>query len=298
MTVTPATAELFTDETLPTLSAAIDPADAANTFSWTSSDPTVIAVNATTGALTFSATDIPEESKVVTITAQAANGEKGTCAITVKGQIARYGVIDCSAEVGLQILDRNVGATAAYDPDKNANNDGAIGNFYQWGKNTVVATGAETTVNANFVKTWNATGDGFSDWSVAANTPCPIGWGIPTQTQFKAITNITSNYDDLMLGEGWISQDEYDDAKALYDKMLLMGTGTFVVNTDQSVTKKTLMLKAEFLWTSTLNTTDAPDASGIKYVYTYCYNNFATINKKDFVNWAMPIRCVKAVAVQ
>jgi hypothetical protein len=291
VTVSPATFSLFADEALPTLTATVEPKDAEDpTVTWSSSDPAIIAVDASTGALSLAVADIPDAEKAVTITAKA--GEKtGTSIITVKGQIAKYEVIDISEEVGLRILDRNVGATAAYDGKNDA---AAIGNFYQWGKNTAVASGADTKANSNFSDTWNAAGEGFKDWATAANTPCPVGYSIPTYEQMKSITDITSNYDDFFWEEGYISDEDYYAGKALYEKLKLVGTGAFVAGG----AKKPLMLSAEFLWTSTLSPgqtgeTDGVNDDGFKYAYSYCFNNFPTINKTDIVNMAMPIRCVK-----
>jgi uncharacterized protein (TIGR02145 family) len=282
VTVSPSTFELFTDEALPALTATVDPANAEDaTVAWSSSNPEIIAVDAATGALSFAVTDIAEASAVVTITAKA--GEKtGTSAITVKGQIAKYEVIDISAETGLLILDRNVGATAAFDGENAA---AAIGNFYQWGNNTPVAVGEETAVNADFKLDWNAEGEGFVDWSNAANTPCPIGWGIPSDAQIDALTAITENGSWMMEEFGFI--DEYEAAWALIDKMLTAPSGMFQVKDGAA---SPYMAGSPCFWSSFVDAETNPEG---KLAWNYCESDGGMLEKNRFVNYAMPIRCVK-----
>ncbi|UKI39366.1 MAG: hypothetical protein L6V35_10215 [Alistipes putredinis] len=126
---------------------------------WTSSRPEVISVDAN-GGLTFQIIDCADTELPVTITATV--GEKSVSAvITVKGQIARYQILDFSSSLGLLMLDRNVGATEAYDATltdeaaKAANIKAAVGNYYQWGQNKPVAKGGETAVNSNYSDTWS-----------------------------------------------------------------------------------------------------------------------------------------------
>lgn len=119
--VVPETKTLYTDEALPELTVVLDPEDANVTVEWTSSDPELVTVSPK-GELALTVEDIEEKEKVVTITAKA--GElSATCKLTIKGQIARYEVLDFTKDFGFKMLDRNIGAKSKED----------AGYFYQWG---------------------------------------------------------------------------------------------------------------------------------------------------------------------
>lgn len=275
LTVTPAEKTVFTDEDLPELSVSATPENALDgvTVEWTSSDPELVTVS-DKGVLAFAVKDIEDAEKTVTITAKA--GEKtAACVLTVKGQISRYEVLDFTADFGFQMLDRNVGAKTKEE----------VGNYYQWGKNTPVAANDETEVNANYNAEWGPTSEGFADWTVAENTPCPKGWSLPNDEQMK---KVKAKLD--IIGDWYFemaTDEECAEAFAIVGKMALVECGQFK---KESTTQKYLP-EAKYFWTSYTFKDDAD----VSKVGTFEYNNFPTYNRKAGGSYdlAIPVRCVK-----
>ena len=271
--VVPETKTLYTDEALPELAVVLDPEDANVTVEWTSSDPELVTVS-DKGVLAFAVKDIEDAEKTVTITAKA--GEKtAACVLTVKGQISRYEVLDFTADFGFQMLDRNVGAKSKEE----------VGNYYQWGKNTPVAANDETEVNANYNAEWGPTSEGFADWTVAENTPCPKGWSLPNDEQMK---KVKAKLD--IIGDWYYemaTDEDCAEAFAIVDKMALVECGQFK---KESTTQKYLPT-AKYFWTSYTFKDDAD----VSKVGTFEYNNFPTYSTKTGGSYdlAIPVRCVK-----
>ena len=271
--VVPETKTLYTDEALPELTVVLDPEDADVAVEWTSSAPELVTVS-DKGVLAFAVKDIEDAEKTVTITAKA--GEKtASCVLTVKGQISRYEVLDFTADFGFQMLDRNVGAKSKEE----------VGNYYQWGKNTPVAANDETEVNANYNAEWGPTSDGFADWTVAENTPCPKGWSLPNDEQMK---KVKAKLD--IIGDWYYemaTDEECAEAFAIVDKMALVECGQFK---KESTTQKYLP-EAKYFWTSYTFKDDAD----VSKVGTFEYNNFPTYSRKTGGSYdlAIPVRCVK-----
>jgi len=271
--VVPETKTLYTDEALPELAVVLDPEDANVTVEWTSSDPELVTVS-DKGVLAFAVKDIEDAEKTVTITAKA--GEKtASCVLTVKGQISRYEVLDFTADFGFQMLDRNVGAKSKEE----------VGNYYQWGKNTPVAANDETEVNANYNAEWGPTSEGFADWTVAENTPCPKGWSLPNDEQMKKVKAKLDIIGDWYLDMA--TDEECAEAFAIVDKMALVECGQFK---KESTTQKYLPT-AKYFWTSYTFKDDAD----VSKVGTFEYNNFPTYSTKTGGSYdlAIPVRCVK-----
>lgn len=271
--VVPETKTLYTDEALPELAVVLDPEDANVTVEWTSSDPELVTVS-DKGVLAFAVKDIEDAEKTVTITAKA--GEKtAACVLTVKGQISRYEVLDFTKDFGFKMLDRNVGAKTKEE----------VGNYYQWGKNTPVAANDEAEVNANYNAEWGPTSEGFADWTVAENTPCPKGWSLPNDEQMK---KVKAKLD--IIGDWYYemaTDEECAEAFAIVDKMALVECGQFK---KESTTQKYLPT-AKYFWTSYTFKDDAD----VSKVGTFEYNNFPTYNRKTGGSYdlAIPVRCVK-----
>lgn len=271
--VVPETKTLYTDEALPELAVVLDPEDANVTVEWTSSDPELVTVS-DKGVLAFAVKDIEDAEKTVTITAKA--GEKtAACVLTVKGQISRYEVLDFTKDFGFKMLDRNVGAKSKEE----------VGNYYQWGKNTPVAANDEAEVNANYNAEWGPTSEGFADWTVAENTPCPKGWSLPNDEQMK---KVKAKLD--IIGDWYFemaTDEECAEAFAIVGKMALVECGQFK---KESTTQKYLP-EAKYFWTSYTFKDDAD----VSKVGTFEYNNFPTYNRKAGGSYdlAIPVRCVK-----
>lgn len=271
--VVPETKTLYTDEALPELTVVLDPEDADVAVEWTSSAPELVTVS-DKGVLAFAVKDIEDAEKTVTITAKA--GEKtASCVLTVKGQISRYEVLDFTADFGFQMLDRNVGAKSKEE----------VGNYYQWGKNTPVAANDETEVNANYNAEWGPTSEGFADWTVAENTPCPKGWSLPNDEQMK---KVKAKLD--IIGDWYYemaTDEECAEAFAIVDKMALVECGQF----KKESTAQKYLPEAKYFWTSYTFKDDAD----VSKVGTFEYNNFPTYSTKSGGSYdlAIPVRCVK-----
>lgn len=273
LTILPSTITAYCDQALSELNLSVTPNDALSgkTVEWTSSHPEIISV--VDGVLTFQVKDIAENELPVTITATV-DGKSATSVITVKGQISKYEILDFTEEFGLLLLDKNVGA----------DNVGDAGNYYQWGKNAAVLTAGQTELNSNYDAQWTAEGEGYSDWSVADNTPCPMGWSIPDNTQVKAMADALED-----IAYWWMDFiDDCDEAKALLASMKLAASGVYRVDKEGNY-----LPNADYFWSSYSETTD----NG-KVAYAFENNNFPTMGKSNLVSSAMPVRCVKAVAAE
>ena len=269
LTVTPETVTKFTDEVLPELSVTGSPSDilmgGGTVVTWTSDKPEIITVDEN-GKIAFAVKDI-ENEEAVTISASAA-GKTATCVITVKPQIARYEILDFTADLGFKMRDRNVGASAVLK----------VGNYYQWGKNTPVAVAGDAKVNANYDANWSADSKGFADWSKPENTPCPIGWGLPDDEQMKVIAKKLEAI--ALYDMGYATTEEYEAAELLFNRMLVPASGQFGKEGQEGL----YLPKAYYFW------------SGVKTsegVNTFEYNNFPTYKTKNPLTLAFPVRCVK-----
>lgn len=269
LTVTPETVTKFTDEVLPELSVTGSPSDilmgGGTVVTWTSDKPEIITVDEN-GKIAFAVKDI-ENEETVTISASAA-GKTATCVITVKPQIARYEILDFTADLGFKMLDRNVGASAVLK----------VGNYYQWGKNTPVAVAGDAKVNANYDANWSADSKGFADWSKLENTPCPIGWGLPDDDQMKVIAKKLEAI--ALYDMGYATTEEYEAAELLFNRMLVPASGQFGKEGQEGLYIPT----AYYFW------------SGVKTsegVNTFEYNLFPTYTKNNPLTLAFPVRCVK-----
>lgn len=269
LTVTPETVTKFTDEVLPELSVTGTPSDilmgGGTVVTWTSDKPEIITVDEN-GKIAFAVKDI-ENEETVTISASAA-GKTATCVITVKPQIARYEILDFTADLGFKMLGRNVGASAVLK----------VGNYYQWGKNTPVAVAGDAKVNANYDANWSADSKGFADWSKPENTPCPIGWGLPDDDQMKVIAKKLEAI--ALYDMGYATTEEYEAAELLFNRMLVPASGQFGKEGQEGLYIPT----AYYFW------------SGVKTsegVNTFEYNLFPTYTKNNPLTLAFPVRCVK-----
>ncbi|WP_407533996.1 hypothetical protein [Elizabethkingia miricola] len=96
---------------------------------------------------------------------------------------------------GVIYMRHNLGANYASDPDVLSPN--IVGNYYQWGRNAVVATVAtgtgpisgwdNTTIPP--VTSWN-TGTRIDPVKNTANDPCPSGWRVGSRNELGILTNI------------------------------------------------------------------------------------------------------------
>ncbi len=277
LAITPETKTVYTDEELPVLELKATPTDLIDglTVEWTSDAAEIVTVS-DKGELAFAVKDIEDAEKTVTITAKA--GEySAKCTLTVKGQIAKYEIVDLTADFGFKMLDRNVGAKTTEE----------IGNFYQWGKNTPVASNDDTKVNESYDAEWGPESAGFADWTVAENTPCPKGWSLPDDEQMKRIDSKLE-----IIGYWDADMAEYEDcaeAFAILEKIKLVKCGQF---NNKYTTQKYLSDEARYFWSSYIVT----EESGAQKIGLFEYSRFPIYKNGGSYDVAVPVRCVKSTA--
>lgn len=283
---------LYYDSEMPTLKVIITPENVDNKeITWTSSNTDVLSVDAA-GKLTLNKFVYGK----VTITAtNAESGKSATCDLTMavkKANIDDYGVVALKSKLGFDVLDRNIGATAKFSTEgTEAQKAAAIGFYFQFGNS--IPVGTSDGLNKYYDKESNG---GDVDWSKPENTPCPEGWRIPNYDEMKKLTDAA-----WVDWDGWIQTDEeFQAAKALYNSLLLGKGGCYTIdgNTkeERGAAKPVVYLpKSSFFWASSLNTTDGQSTSarGFKHAYALEDNTMVILGKKDEVNRAMPIRCIK-----
>ena len=280
LSITPESYTVYTDEALPELVLSAEPAEALDgeTVTWTSSNPDVISVNSE-GVLAFEVDDIEETEMKVTITASVAGGDfSANAVITVKGQIARYGIIDLTSELGIRMLDRNLGAGSPDDP----------GYYYQWGKNEPVTP---ETIDAD----WTASGEGFSDWTSAGNSPCPAGWELIDaellNTIDKNVTEVIFDY-EMCLDMGFpefsnYTEEEYNVSRATFDKFGLVPGGCIRAGETSMVDENGIYnSSAVYVWAGVAGT-GTGTAKAIEY------SNNPNVSDNLSVAYAYNLRCVK-----
>lgn len=268
LTIDPAEATVVTDEALPIFKLTAEPDGILDgkTIAWASNKPEVVSVS-DEGVLTFNVSDLEEDVAVV-ITATIED-VTASCTLTVKGLISKYNIIDMTEEFGFKILDRNVGAKTA----------GEAGNFYQWGKKTPVASNDDTEVNSSYDPDWNSESKDFSDWSKPENTPCPKGWGLPTEEQMNKIKDKTS------LPYWGITEEDWANFKTLINKMSLVNTGSFDKRNTSGKTPDTYVN----FWSAA----DGSDGDHWMFQYNNSDEGRVYIVKTGKPDLAIPVRCVK-----
>ena len=258
------------------------------TLEWTSDKPQILAVDQTTGLLSFGSNATASK---ISISVSSESGKLAAATVyLVPKAPAGYEVIEETAQITgdkFYMLDRNVGASAP----------GKTGNYYQWGRKTVVAAEGATSVNDSFDldMAWK-TSD--ADW---AEGLCPEGWRLPTKADLDVIKELTLAYfDDLFYTDmGFDSpytSEEIEASKKVWDMMEMAESGMFNVSDDNGDGKITADEVAPYadgaygFWSSEL--TGESGSLSIPCAYNFL-NNFApTVEKNRPVMNAMPVRCV------
>ena len=95
-------------------------------------------------------------------------------------------------------LRHNLGADTTQNPDQNPGTSGLGGNYYQFGRNNVVAT---PTTPAGAISGWNTSSAPASAWNsgtvsdpvkVNSTDPCPNGYRVPTSVEYQNLIDNTT----------------------------------------------------------------------------------------------------------
>jgi uncharacterized protein (TIGR02145 family) len=132
------------------------------------------------GTLTYTITGTPSENGLASF------------AISIGGQTCTLiRQVGCGAYTASGVYTvfacHNLGADTSLDP--NVPVQGIHGNYYQWGRSTVVAN-ASTSSAA--ISGWNSTAaanGSWSDTSKTTNDPCPAGFRVPTSVQWQGVVS-------------------------------------------------------------------------------------------------------------
>lgn len=85
----------------------------------------------------------------------------------------------------------NLGADTSFDPDVPVQD--IFGNYYQWGRITVVAT---SYTGSGSIAGWNTSSRPLTAWqdnTKTTNDPCPDGFKVPTSAQWQGVVNTSLN---------------------------------------------------------------------------------------------------------
>lgn len=131
----------------------------------------------------------------------------GTKDVSVPLEVKIQDCVCCGAFVAAGVwkafMCHNLGADESLDPFIPAK--GLNGNYYQWGRPTVVAT-VDTPEGA--ISGWNTTYAANGSWTDATKTtndPCPPNYRIPTNTQWGGVINTSLNAQSVPSGASWTS---------------------------------------------------------------------------------------------
>lgn len=191
----------------------------------------------------------------------------------------------------------NLGVNTILNPDPTTIESNLHGNYYQWGVSRITGTGTASTQNSNYngsngpaVNAWN-TGTATNPIKATAD-PCPVGYRVPTEDEFRALISnvITTDFN----GSG-----TYNKAKILTSirnssiKLTIPKQGRLTVAGNQTPyqaigieSRGTTM----YLWTST---SIANSISRIVYVAATTGNfSYSRLNNRSTPVVSNNIRCI------
>ena len=142
-----------------------------------SGDGTIIVIGLTNGT-------------AYTFTVTATNGIGTSLASTVSNSVTPLSapptvVVNTSSTTTLTFMAHNLGADNSLDP--HIPEQGIHGNYYQWGRSTIVADAYTSAVAITGWNTTSAANGAWADGSKTANDPCPTGYRVPTNAQWSLV---------------------------------------------------------------------------------------------------------------
>ncbi|HFK5529470.1 TPA: FISUMP domain-containing protein [Elizabethkingia anophelis] len=197
----------------------------------------------------------------------------------------------------------NLGADYSLDPDQSPSIAQLHGNYYQWGRKTVVATAFTppdaipewgTTPGAPDVDAWS-TGTEDAPVKIDANDPCPNGYRVPTTKEFKDLIEATTQLTTDNIGAPWVqSASNYATARVFRSKRNANIKLTFPMAGLRDTKSGNLLSNisgspsrgvAAYLWGSFRS---GGYSSEMDISQTNVNGNSGANNK----NWGMSIRCI------
>lgn len=232
LVISPASKTLYVDSEFPDWQLRCIPSNAGDTtVTWSSDHPEILDIDTKTGKMSWGT---PRNAEVViTATSNSNANVQAICKLTIKNSRGKYRILDFRAQLGLWVLDRNLGASAAAE---GSDQKSAVGDYYEYGRNVPVAnmefggndgkgggykypTGQEIFGGyPAYDFTWRLTGPEFVDWSIPGNTPAPPGWRLPTKADLDKIAYMCNE-------KNFETQKEKGAAKLLRKKLLFVRTG-------------------------------------------------------------------------
>lgn len=272
------------------------------------SAPMLMNSETTTGTLTLSSITIGPLNK--TSTAAALSGlviKPGVKYNLTLSIIPTDGYVGDDVRInGVTWSRRNLGVASSVSPDQAPASSQIFGNYYQFGSSLIVASPTATVTNSN----WKGTSQPNNSWNFGteqapvkvSNDPCPVGYRVPTKTEFQRLIDGTVHTD---VGTWSNSSTNYSAAKVLTSKrnksikLTFPAQGYFGTSVVVGTSNYTPLPLDErgavgVYWTSTISNSSGVD--GINYLRfiagSPAFINYIqpTASTKPF---SMNIRCVK-----
>jgi uncharacterized protein (TIGR02145 family) len=187
-------------------------------------------INSGNGLLSFSISGTPRDYGTAVFNVVLGGG---TCLVPLAVAVNVDSVTSCGAYIApgewKEFMCRNLGV-ANPNADFLKPSWEINGGYWQWGRKEMAAAGPSGSgagqANDGAVAGWNTIGSANDSWSDAtktANDPCPVGYRLPTRTQFTGLiaNNVISN-----IGSSWtISATNYATGKTFGFLLFLPAAG-------------------------------------------------------------------------
>ena len=239
----------------------------------------VVLVNLQLYAQTF----VTHNGKLTTIAAEAVSANGAIGAPTVVGRDGKVFIPPPSNSVLIapgvykEFMSHNLGANTALDPHTPV--QGIHGNYYQWGRSTIVADAYTSAVAITGWNTTSAANGAWADGSKTANDPCPTGYRVPTNAQWSLVDSYNAQ---TTTGSFSNNANNFGAARHFGDganKLTLPAAGARL-NSNGALLNRGLY---GYYWSSTESGT---------YAYSLYFSSSFALTLIDFRTYGFSVRCV------